>query len=165
MVPFALALSGMGCSAWEGTWLLELVITKADDKDQEGDHQQITGEISALADGNYAMTTGGIQLVGTIEGNTFSFERTQGNSFSNAECDDYSQESSVVIAGSFTADLGIDGTVVSKQSTSVTKCPMAGDAAETRLEMDMTGLKLNVNPDLHTSGGLTWGYNGGGGYF
>ena len=159
--PFFLFI---GCSAYEGTWLLELIVTKSDNQDQMGQSDQLTAEITALADGNYAMSLGGTQLIGSIAGNTFSFERKLGNTYSGPQCDEYVEETSVEISGSFTADLGLDGDVVSKQTASVKDCTIAQES-ESKLEYSLTGLKLNVNPDLHTSGGLTWGYNSGGSYF
>lgn len=161
-----------GCSSLfagnDGTYLMTLEL-KSDSCDEEnpsvGSQQDMLVSLYRTGPGNLALDLGGGILTGPApEGQAFELSYESGTEASYDGCDRQLESSEIVLEGTFTADLGFEGTAKSTERLVYESCP--DDEEQTcTLTYSVTALKLSPANERRPTGSIAWGYfSGGGGY-
>ncbi|MFZ5478165.1 MAG: hypothetical protein ACOZNI_15470 [Myxococcota bacterium] len=155
-----------GCSTWEGSWLLEVLLAE----DSGNPDPQITYSPSQsyavfykMADGTAAAQVAGMDglMTGAVDGKSFSFEQELSASYSSEDCKAYVATESGTFEGELTADGGLDGTLRALSKVDVVDCPaFGGDSSEREWRYEVTGVHVSANDGEHVGSTVSWGYAG-----
>lgn len=160
-----------GCSSLfagnDGTYLMTLELQN-DSCDEEnpavGTQQEMLASLYRTGPGNLALDLGGGILTGASpQGQDFELSYESGTDVSYDGCDRLLESSEVVLSGTFTADLGFEGTAKSTERVVQESCPDDEEESCT-LTYSVTALKLSPANDRRPTGSIAWGYFSGGGY-
>jgi len=158
----SLALGGCSGSKWDGLYrvILEFSDGSASYDYNFPDEQTTEGLLTVQTTSTGQIVFGAESdtlLVGTLTGTEFETEAEFG--YNSNLCSTYSYQELVTLEGSFTPDLGIDGTLTTTAREAVAGCDFQDDSSyEISWEYDITGVRLNSHPDRHPSEGSNWGY-------
>lgn len=164
-LPFALLLAG--CSIFEthdGTYLLTSRLTgDTCDPDNPSIGEESQSFVSMYHTGSsLVLDIGGTLLTGDkASGNDFEVSWSQGVTTSADGCDRYTSEDELTINGTFSSDLGFEGTARSSSVVQVDNCDWYEDS-DCTYTYTLTAMKLDAATDRRPTGSIAWGYFSGG---
>ncbi|MFH1463916.1 MAG: hypothetical protein ABIO70_06000 [Pseudomonadota bacterium] len=150
-------------SRWDGTYQVLVSFLTWDCTGDtvlydEGYHREEAGLITVqhTAADSMVVSLGDLVLAGTHEGPDFEVSASQG--FTDSSCERYAYELSDVFAGSFTADLGIEGTFTVTESMVREGCTTGGETNESCTVVRKISGFLVENDEEQHYGQANWGY-------
>lgn len=167
----ALPLFAISCkgSRWDGIYQVILTFNSwscTDDTQlfDEGYHASEGARIYVrhTAADSMVISIGNLTMAGPHDGNEFEVQTNSG--FTDSSCTTYEYDSSTTFKGSFTKDLGIEGTITLVESQNRQGCQGASDySLSCEVSYTVEGILIENLDERHFGTG-NWGYTPGGGY-
>lgn len=161
-----LLLLGACSSVRDGTWLGTFVFVEdtCDPDAAAGGRADLLLTLSHTSADSLVIDGTGLILVGKENHDTFEVAYQEGYQLSNEGCAEHDHLYSMVLAGSFTPDLGMSATLEISTTDSLEDCFGTTDASTCTSVYDVSGLYLNAEPEKRPLGQVAWGYLPGSGY-